>query len=269
MIIDTEELDQLRCSYSNSPELVSLASGPARALPSAAAATQSSPGICVGTAPATVFGSDAPLEHSSAQSGTPDTFTKLDTVKLSRNDSTPSLMSQQLSAWSVKAPPQSRPVEQTPSHRRCRSEGVFVQKIKLLILLPPSPGSASSTADTTVPISVPAFYTVQQTIVTALHECRRRLPSACWRDLEGAQLVLRITEDGEPEFDLPALAATALVSSVGETELALCAKSDHGPWRAELSNTELDELRGMMRENEEAEVKLRQAEDGGGGCSVS
>lgn len=156
-----------------------------------------------------------------------------------RTDSTPSLMSRQLSAWSDMDDPElAMPAERLRAHhRRCRSEGVGFQSVKLSIHLPPLPDSASS-EPLVVHISVPAFYTAKQTIVSALHECRRRLPSAAWRTLDQRLLELRLMQDDEPQphFDMPALASGTVISAVGETELALCTRGDEAAWHVSPSD---------------------------------
>lgn len=263
MIVDAEALDVCTPSAAifdtNSPEPERRPTGaaspvPQLAMPPTAPRVAEPAMLGAGSAPPLSIVTGGPGAGESTISTPRDhQFTKLKWPEPRRMDSSPSLMSQQLSEWSSRAPPR-RAEAQAPTHRRCRSEGVGFQSLQLTILLPPTPSSSSSSgpsrsADNTVAMSVPAFYSVQQTIVAALHECRRRLPSAAWRDLEGADLVLRITEDGEPQFDLPALAAKALVVDVGETELALCTKADHGPWHAELSDGEVEELRSMIDQN--------------------
>lgn len=264
MIVDAEALDQLRTPSAdifdtNSPEPERRPAGtvphvpPLAMPPTTPRAAEPAMLLGAGSAPPLSVLSGTLLSPSAGESTTSTPrdhqFAKLKWPEPRRMDSTPSLMSQQLSEWSSRAPPR-RADAQAPTHRRCRSEGVGFQSLQLTILLPPIPSvGATRSADSTVAMSVPAFYSVQQTIVAALHECRRRLPSAAWRDLEGAELVLRITEDGEPQFDLPALAAKALVVDVGETELALCTKADHGPWHADLSDGEVEELRSMMSQS--------------------
>jgi len=162
-----------------------------------------------------------------------DDFSK-QPLPMRRTDSTPSLMSRQLSAWSDMDDKSelAMPAERLRSHhRRARSEGVGFQSVRLAIHLPPLPDSASA-EPLVVSISVPAFYTAKQTIVSALHECRRRLPYAAWHTLDQRMLELRLMQDDEPrpQFDIPALATGTLVASVGETELALCTRGDEQAW---------------------------------------
>lgn len=302
MIIDTESLDELSSAaiferansplYANAPTAdapyVGSAVGGAHSLQSIATADDEDTPLTAlrsGSAPSTRMLSSTVPAHvrmgpdvsvvpdasSPVSPGTPgDRFVKQDwPTAFGRTDSTPSLMSRQLSEWSVQAPPH-RAVDAVPTHRRCRSEGVGFQTIKLTVLLPPTAGAKpGATGPSVVPITIPAFYSAQQTIVAVLHECRRRLPSAAWRDLEGAELVLRITEDGEPQFDLPALAAGAMVSAVGESEFALCTKADKGPWLADVSEAELDDLREMMERDAAQRDSTSQRREERGTCVVS
>lgn len=292
MIVDVDQLDQLRTPIMyedpNSPEVERVAPPAATPLhagidgpmppppppPPFPFGAGSAPPLSVLSTGAT-RGAAASAADTHAPVTPRDQFAKVPWPEPKRTDSTPSLMSQQLSEWSTRAPPIRADVP-PPTHRRCRSEGVGFQSLSLTILLPPIAGAAGAprAADSQLSIAVPAFYSVAQTIVAALHECRRRLPSAAWRDLEGAELVLRITEDGEPQFDLPALAAKAAVIDVGESELALCAKADPGPWRAQLSDGEAEELRRMMGGeappgDAEADAGAPGGSVSGGGCILS
>jgi len=180
----------------------------------------------------------AVLQHAAAPAD--NTFEKR-ALPLRRNDSNRSLMSRQLSEWSATTEPDlddlslednvprraRRHVPVAANHRRARSEGVGGRNFPLKILVPPTSGARRE-----VHIAVPLFYTVEQTIASALHECQRRLPAATAAALAGSQLVLRIVEDGEPQFDLPALAPGAHVATVGEDDLALCRADDTGPWQS-------------------------------------
>lgn len=211
MIVDTEESSGQ--SFFDSPTIDSMAGAPSF-----------EPGFAL--APGLAHMSHA---HPAAQPAVAN-FRRED-MPLCRNGSTPSLLTRRLSEWTETTesdPPVPVVVLPAgPAHRRAKSEGVAMRTVKLRVLVPT--GRMEAVA---VRVSVPLFYSVDQTIATVVHECRRGVPASTVEQLEGKPLVLRMVEDGEPQFDLPALEGTAAIAGVGEAELALCIADEVAPWGA-------------------------------------